>query len=159
MFKSKTIIILLVILSLIILTIIFYPTPKTGNQTTDTLSTSFTNTKEKIAFLKQYVNLPSEIEASEYHIVYFSGSGLGIGPSEWDFEMVFRLEPKNLKYWTNNIPESSTAYNLAWAKELLPSDWQLNSEPKYYKRSGELTVFEPEAIIFWKISTIDPIEE
>lgn len=146
---------MLAILSTIILVIVFYPIPKTGNKTTDTLSSSFTNTQEKIDFLKRYVNLPSEVEASEYHIVYFSGSGIGVGPSEWDFNMVFRLEPKHIKYWTDNIEESSTAYDLAWAKELLPKDWQLQSEPKYYARSGELTVFETEAIILWKISTID----
>ena len=146
---------MLAILSAIILVIVFYPTPKTGNQTTDTLSNSFANTQEKIAFLKKYVNLPSEVEASEYHIIYFSGSGIGLGPSEWDFEMVFRLRPENLEYWTNNIQESPTAFDLAWAKELLPKDWQLSSEPSYYARSGELTVFEAESIILWKISTID----
>ncbi len=153
--KNSLLFIILAILSTIILLIIFYPTPKTGNQTTDTLSSSFANTQEKIAFLKEYVNLPSEVEASEYHIVYFSGSGIGMGPSEWDFEMVFSLKPENLKYWTNNIQESSTAFDLAWAKELLPKDWQLSSKPSYYARSGELTVFETESIILWKISTID----
>ena len=155
MSKNKSYLYGLAVLAIIILTIIFYPTPKTGNQTTDTLSTSFNSKKERIDFLENYLNLPTEIEDTAYHIVYYSGSGIGMGAKEWDFRIIAKLSPENLKKWLENAKESPKAFDLSWAKELLPQDWQIKSEPKYYLRSGELSVFEPEGIIFWKISSID----
>ncbi len=154
MADNKSILYGLAVLLIIILTIVFYPTPATGNHTTDTLSSSFNNKEEKINFLKSYINLPTEIKDSEYHLIYFSGSGIGVGPSEWDFKILVKIAPENLAKWLENIKESTEEFDLSWAKELLPDNWQISSGPKYYLRSGELTVFEDEAIIFWRLNTL-----
>ncbi len=128
------------------------------NRSTDTRSSQFATDAEKIAFLQQYLTLPSPVEAAEYHIVYHDNSTGGVpGPSDWDMRVVLRVAPTQLEGWTVDMqPVAADAVDLAWGYELLPVDaqWKINSEPTIYTRNNVIVaVFAPEGILFKRVWT------
>lgn len=152
----KLIFFAVIVLALTLAIIIFYPTPNMANKTVDRFSSSFGSKQEKIDFLKDYINLPTNIEDCEYHIIYYSPSGLTIGAAEWDFNMILKLNDEDLASWLTEAKEREEGFDLSWAKSILPNSWQLNSKPKYYIfKTGEMTVFEEEAVILWKLANAD----
>lgn len=122
--------------------------------TTDTRSSAFSDDSSKIAFLKKYVKLDSEVEATEFHIQYWDKSGgLLPAPSDWDMQIALKVEPQNLPLWTKGFTPGGQD-DLAWGYRLLPVDarWTIRSKPVLYTRGMTvLAVFEPEGIIFKQI--------
>ncbi len=151
---EKLIYFAIAIIVIALLVIIFYPVPGIGNKTTDKLSSAFSSKEDKISFLKDYINLPTEVEDCEYHIIYYAPSGISLGATEWSFKMMFELKPDKLEEWLSEAKESETGFDLAWVKEL-PKFKLPKSEAKHYRfKTGELTVFEKESIVFWNLSNI-----
>lgn len=135
-----------------------FQTETRADKTTDTLSAQFANDAEKIAFLKQYLTLHSEIEGTEFHIRYYDHSmGLVPGPSDWDIQVVLKIAPENLSAWTSGWQlGSSQNVDLSWGYALLPQEprWKVESQPAVSIQLNDvMAVFEQEGILFRRIWT------
>jgi hypothetical protein len=121
--------------------------------TTDTRSSELPNEQAKIEFLKKYLKLHSEIDATEFHIRYQDNSGIVPGPSDWDIEVVMKVPKDKLGLWTTGLQKADQA-DLSWGFDLLPKDerWAIHSKPAIY-RQGQTVValFEPEGIVFKRV--------
>ncbi len=128
------------------------------NRTTNTYSKQFTTDVDKIQFLKRYLVFPSDIEATEFHVIYYDNSG-GIipGPSDWKIKAVLKIAPQHLAAWTQNIKATAKPQELAWGYSLAHQrGWVLHSQPKIYAATGKLiAVFEQEGIIFKQLTTLN----
>lgn len=127
------------------------------SKTTDTRSTSFATESEKIAFLKQYLTMPSAVKQTEFHVVYHDNSGGFVaGPSEWDIQAAIRIAPDDIVHWTDGMQlvESSTV-DLAWAHTLVQQGgWNVNSDPVVYERSGSMVaVYESDGVVAKRVWT------
>ena len=125
-----------------------------GRLTTDTRSSTFSDNRSKIAFLKKYLKMPSAIEEAEFHVVYQDNSGgLVPGPSDWDIQVVLRVKLENVPLWTNGMTRVDLA-DLSWGYSLLPSaeQWAVKSKPVIYEQGRTVVaVFEPEGTIFKRV--------
>jgi hypothetical protein len=133
---------------------------KEASLTTDTRSSHFHSTEEKISFLRTYLVFPSPASAAEFHIVYHDNSGgLVPGPSDWDIRAVLKISPENLASWIEGLDRTSEEADLAWGFDLLPkgdSNWIVKSAPEIYYRQNSSTVvalFRKEGIVFKKVTT------
>jgi hypothetical protein len=122
--------------------------------TTDTRSAQFATDAEKIAFLRRYVTLYSEVEATEFHIVYHDNSGGRVpGPSDWDMRVALKIAPTDTPAWTSGLQEIDGAdLDLSWGTDLLPNTprWARTSQPRVYERGGGdviVAVFASEGIV------------
>lgn len=83
--------------------------------TTDTRSDSFHIKEEKLAFLKEYLIMPSEVIDAEYHIMFWDNSGGMVpGPSDWDIRAVLKVAEEDIPLWTADM------------KRILPEQLDLN---------------------------------
>jgi hypothetical protein len=123
--------------------------------TTDTMSLQFARGEEKIAFLERYLNLPTKVEAAEYHIVFYDNSkGRVPGPSDWDIRVVVKVAPKDIPLWLESLTETAEPFDLAWVYELAKAGgWQLTSAPKFFVGNKRVAVFETEGVVVWWLST------
>jgi hypothetical protein len=131
------------------------PVPGEKSRTTDTYSRDINSNAAKIAFLQEYLSTPSDILATEFHIVYHDNSGgLVPGPSDWDIQAVIKVAPDDLPHWQAGLtPLTAEGVDLAWAYVLLPTDpaWSITSEPQNFqgKLSNHIvSTFAPEGIVF-----------
>lgn len=70
------------------------------NKTTDTHSKTLGNTQDKILFLKKYFQLRTEVEDTEFHLVYQDNStGLLAGPSDWSYAIALKVHPDSIDKW------------------------------------------------------------
>lgn len=135
------------------------PTGGAGsNQTTVMRSATLTSDADKIAFLQQYLKLPSPVAATEFQIIYHDNSGGGVpGPSDWDIKAVFKVAPADLPRWTDHMQQVAAGeVDLDWGYALLPDEarWAVTSQPVLYTGAGEVVaVFEREGIVFKHIWT------
>jgi len=152
------------LLSVLLFTVIFVlrfiePDNDEPNKTTDTWSSEFTGIDEKLAFLTEYLIMPSEVLDAEYHIVYHDNStGLIPGPSDWDVRVALKIKAEELPLWTDGFDGvSPNEIDLAWWNEL-PSDdisWD-SAGAEYYKRESSfsyLVVFPDTGVILKAVST------
>lgn len=133
--------------------------PPTPSRTTDTYSSQFASDEQKIAFLGKYLNLPSKIEAAEFHVVYHDNSGsFAPGPSDWTIEAAVKLAPDSIPLWISGM-EIQETQDISWGHALIAGDqekWDLQSRPLIYKQPNEnvfVAVFEKEGVLFKSIST------
>jgi hypothetical protein len=121
--------------------------------TTDTKSSQFATNEEKIAFLERYLNLPTKVEAAEYHIVYQDNStGRVPGPSGWDMRVVVKVAPEDIPLWLESSTETTEPFDLTWAYDLV-KEWQLKSVPKFFVGNKRAAVFETEGVLVVWLST------
>ncbi len=101
--------------------------PAAKSRTTDTYSRDFSSSAAKIAFLQEYLSTPSDILATEFHIVFHDNSGgLVPGPSGWDIQAVIKVAPLDLSRWQVGLtPLPAEGVDLAWAYALLPTRLRL----------------------------------
>jgi hypothetical protein len=130
----------------------------TPSRTTDTYSTALATDADKIAFLQQYLTLPSPIAATEFHIVYHDNMANGVpGPSDWDMQVAIKVAPSDLPRWTAGMEQIALdKTDLAWGYALLPQEgrWAIATQPALYRRAGTImAVFEREGIIFKRVWT------
>ena len=107
--------------------------------TTDTKSTSFQDTAQKISFLKKYVVCPSAVIDTEFHIYYHdSGTGAVPGPSDWNIAVAVKINPKDLPLWTEEMHEiQGEEVDPKWWDELPIQDWEMTEEPVFYQRAEQ----------------------
>ena len=124
------------------------------SMTTDTRSSSLPDDASKIAFLRKYLVMPSQVQATEFHIEYHDNDGgLVPGPSEWDMRVVMKVDPAKLPLWTDGFTPAEGA-DLSWGYTLLPSEkrWAIKSKPKVYQRGhAVVAIFETEGIVFKRV--------
>ena len=108
--------------------------------TTDTKSTVFEDRDGKLDFLDRYLDMPSEIIDTAYHIIYQDNSkGRVPGPSDYNIRAAFTVAAGDLPLWTKDmkkiLPEQ---VNPDWWEDLKTSDftWDIPSDAEYYKRPG-----------------------
>ncbi len=126
------------------------------NRSTNTYSKQFATDAEKISFLKRYLLLPSGVEATEFHVVFYDNSGGSVpGPSDWDIQAVLKVAPKHLSAWTQNLQVTAQKQDLAWGYRLAQQrGWKLNAAPKVYTMAGKIVaVFEKEGFIFKQLTS------
>ena len=113
------------------------------NRSTDTRSTDFKNFDEKIAFLKEYIQDPTEILDAEYHIMYWdNSSGLLPAPSDWDMTMAIKLNPQDIPQWLDGMHEvTKKEIDMSWWDELYPTldSWNLGEPSAYYERDDSFS--------------------
>lgn len=134
------------------------PRPTAAGKTTDTRSAALPSDADKIAFLQQYLTLPSPIAATEFHIVYHDNAAGGLpGPSDWDMQAAIKVTPADLPRWTDGMQQVATGeVDLGWGYALLPHEprWTIASQPVVYTRAGTIVaVFEREGIVFKRVFT------
>jgi hypothetical protein len=124
--------------------------------TTDKRSSDFSDDQAKVEFLKKYLKMYSEIEATEFHVRYQDNSGgLVPGPSDWDMQVVMKMPKDKVGLWTRGL-EKTVEADLSWGDDLLPNDerWAIRSKPMIYSRgSSVVAVFESEGIVFKRTKT------
>ncbi len=126
---------------------------ETASLTTDTLSSQFATDEEKIAFLERYLNLPTKVEAAEYHIVYHDNStGRVPGPSDWDMRVVIKVAPEDIDTWLESLTETTEPFDLAWVYDFA-KNWQLTSSPKFFVGDKDVALFEVEGVVVVWLST------
>ena len=131
-----------------------------NNKTTDTWSFEFKEADEKLAFLSEYLTMPSDIIDAEYHIVYHDNSaGMIPGPSDWDIRVALKVKPENIPLWLDGFTAvSPEEIDLIWWSELASGSisWS-NANAEYYKRDNGfsyLVIFPDENVILKAISTM-----
>jgi hypothetical protein len=137
-----------VVLAVGVLVMVFFAAE--AKRTTDTRSSDFSDDQAKMAFLKKYLKMYSEIEATEFHVRYQDNSGLVPGPSNWDMQVVMKIPRDKLGPWTTGLKKTDQA-DLSWGYDLLPKDerWAIRSKPTIYCRGQTVVaVFESEGIVF-----------
>ena len=134
-------------------------TEKSQDKTTDKWSVEFSDAEEKLNFLAEYLNMPSEIIDAEYHIVYHDNSqGLVPGPSDWDIRAALKINPDNIALWTEGFePASPEEIDFAWWEGISFAGISLDgAKAEYYRRDNSfvyLVVFAQEGIILKAMST------
>src|SRR5262245_40161450 len=100
------------------------PRPTAAGKSTDTRSAALATDADKIAFLQQYLTLPSPIAATEFHIVYHDNAAGGLpGPSDWDVQAVIKVAPADLPRWTDGMQQVAAGeVDLGWGYALLPHE-------------------------------------
>jgi len=130
--------------------------------TTDTWSTELENHDEKIQFLKEYVECPSEVLDAEYHIIFQDNSkGFVPGPSYWTVSAAIKINNSDIDEWTSDMEEvSKEQIDTNWWSNLNITDWNisdwnindwiLNDSTACYKRPNEssyLVVYDEQGIL------------
>ena len=123
---------------------------------TDTRSASLRGDAAKIEFLKRYLLLPSEVEATEFHIVYKENNkGMMPGPADFDIRTAVKVPPDKVALWTKDMGSPKPQpFDVAWAYELLPKEdrWTIHSPPTYYEHDRvQVVTFAPEGIVFKRV--------
>lgn len=130
-----------------------------ANKTTDTRSATLKTDAEKIAFLQQYLKLPSEIMATEFHIVYHDNAQGLPGPSDYDIRAALKVAPEAVARWSDGLqPVDAATTDLTWTTDLLPPQprWAHASPPQVYMRPGAqvvVVVYAPEGIVLKRVWT------
>ena len=122
---------------------------------TDTRSASVHGDPAKIEFLKRYLLLPSEVDATEFHIVYKENNkGMMPGPADFDIRAAVKVPPDKVPLWIKDMGTPKPPFDVAWAYELLPKEdrWTIHSTPTYYEHDRvQVVTFEPEGIVFKRV--------
>jgi hypothetical protein len=104
-------------------------------QSTDTYSSSFSNKKEKIAFLQKYFHLKTKVRDAEYYIMIQDNSGGFVpGPSFWHKQIALKLDRYNLDQWIDTSLEVE-AYPLPDWSHILPPNkyWSIKGKKRFFE--------------------------
>jgi hypothetical protein len=137
------------------LTVLAVIRPKPAAMATDTRSAALQGDRAKLDFLKKYLRLPTEVQATEFHITYQDNSkGMVPGPSDYDLRVVVKVSPDKVPQWSAEMGQPTAPFDVAWAYELLPKEdrWRITSTPVYYQRERvQVVTFAPEGIVFKRV--------
>ena len=129
------------------------------SNTTDTYSSQFKTSNERIAFLKKYVKLCSSVADTEFHIQYQDDSEYTFVPStsEWHMKVVMKISKKDIAKWRKGFVEEKKMVNLDFGHNLIKGNprWSLKSKAKIYRNETGtiLAIFEKEGVIFKEIES------
>ncbi len=131
-----------------------------SSKTIDKHSSEFPDDKAKVAFLKTYIKMYSDIESAEFYIVYRDNTAGVPGPSDWSMEVVMKMSRDKVSLWTAGLQPAKEEVDLSWGYNLVPADrkWAIQSKPSLFIRGHSVVaVFEPEGIVFKRIrSALEP---
>jgi hypothetical protein len=130
--------------------------PGSRDMTTNTRSASLPTEQAKIEFLNRYLVLPTDVQGTEFHIVFHDNrKGLVPGPSDFDIQVAVKVPPDKVSAWTAEMPKAAAPFDVSWAQDVLPRDdrWATHSTPHYYERAGVYVVtYEPEGIVLKRVT-------
>jgi hypothetical protein len=123
--------------------------------TTDTQSSRFATKEEAIQFLEPYLDLPTVIEDTAYHIVYHDNSQGVPGPSDWDMKIALKVSSQDIDAWLEGYAVSSEPFDITWGYEFAETrGWTIATKPAFYTKAGEqIAVFISEGVMFKWLST------
>lgn len=137
------------------LTVLAVVRPKPGSRATDTRSASLRDDAAKLEFLKRYLKLPSDVQATEFDIRYHDNNkGLVPGPSDFDVRAVVKVSPDKVALWTADMGQPTSPFDVAWAYALLPKEdrWTITSAPTFYEHDRvQVVTFGPEGVVFKRV--------
>ncbi len=156
--KSKVIVIALALLTVAAAGGLILAAFMTGSEsrTVSQRSADLPDDAAKLAFLKKYLKMESDIDAVEFFIVYHDNSRMVPGPSDWDMRIAMRMPPDRVNAWSTGLLVADEKSDLAWGYDLLPKSerWAIHSKPKIYTRGRTVVaIFEPEGIVFKRAAT------
>ena len=130
---------------------------KSGTRTTDTNSRSLKSRELKIAFLKDYMASPTEVQDAEFHIVVHDNSGgLLAGPSDSDFKAAVKVKPDKVPKWAEGCEAARLEVRPSWVDPLLSGKdgWDVRGQPDTYRCGREERVIHVhEGVIFRRLTT------
>lgn len=113
---------------------------KSGSGTTNTKSRKIASKELRIAFLKDFMAYPSEVQDAEFHIIAQDNSGglLG-GPSDADFKAAVKVKPDDVVKWAQGCTAARLEVRPAWADTMLSGKdgWDVASQPDTYRCGRE----------------------
>lgn len=127
-------------------------------RTTDTASSAFDTTADRVDFLTDYITERSPILETQFHIVYRDNStGMIPGPSDWTIRYAVRVDPGDLDLWTEGMAVIDPVEN--WDESML-AGWPITTDsPVFYQRPGlTLAVYEADGVVVGYDSTV-PLSE
>jgi hypothetical protein len=139
---------------------LFVAITATGPLTTDTRSSDLPDDAAKVAFLRNYLKLHSDVEAAEFHIVFADNSRGLPAPSDFDMQVAIKIDRDELPLWTADVQQTTESVDLSWGYELLPNTdrWAIQSKPDIYTRgSTVVAVFSAEGIVFKRAHTFGTV--
>ncbi|MDR0272589.1 MAG: hypothetical protein LBI27_04660 [Clostridiales bacterium] len=114
------------------------------NRSTNTLSSEFETAAERIAFLSEYLVMPTEIIDADFHVIYHDNSGFLPGPSDWYVHVAVLVEPDLIDEWILGFEETeeNPIENMPrWSG--VPTEnvnWQgIDETSEFYKRPNSRT--------------------
>jgi len=126
-------------------------------RSTDTRSSAFPTSTERVRFVKAYVLSPTDFEDAEFHIVLHDNSrGFIAGSDDYDMRIAVRVQPELVEKWTIGCSEAALSPRFAWAKEILGAreGWDVKSKPQTVvcARGEQRVLHVKEGIIFRQLS-------
>ena len=146
---------ILVGLAVLTLVIQTYSQPaNNGEWSVDQRSSDLPDDPSKIAFLKKYLRMDSEIERAEFHLRYKDNSGGFVpAPSDLNLEVVMRMDPADVPLWTAGLQQSEEMIDLAWGHALLrDSGWNVHTSPVVFVRDRTVVAaFKADGVVFKRV--------
>lgn len=131
--------------------------------TTNTSSAEFATAAERIEFAGRYVDFAGPVDDVYFDIVYFDNAdGRAPGPSDWDMEFVFVIDPSTVDAWTLEHSEVDEL-NIVWANRLLDGAiangaierGEFISPPRHFERFGSrVSVYADDGIVLRRVATL-----
>lgn len=132
---------------------------KSGTRTTDTRSVAMKSKELKLAFLKDYLGSPTEVQDAEFHILVHDNSGaLLSGPSDSDFKAAVKVKADHVPKWADGCTAARLDVRPPWVEPLLKgkTGWDVGSQPDTYRCGREERVIHVrEGVIFRRITTVE----
>ncbi len=154
--RSSFLCILLILLALYLSLQVHAQRETLPDRSTDTTSTAFSSSEERIHFLDTYLNFPSPIKDAHYHIVYFdNASSFPPGPSDWDIRIVIWLEPQNVPLWLEGMKEISELEDqFTWVTEFDAGlEPEALTDASYFEALGKRAALLGEGVLALWFST------
>jgi len=128
-------------------------------------SSEFKDIKRKLDFLEKNIKFFSNVIDAEFSL--FNDNGLKTGkscnfpytipaPSSWNYRIVFKIKVESISKWIKGFEERKYI-NFSKVIKLIPQNWNVKSEPKYYGSkdgSASIAVYFKEGVIL-KIVDVD----
>lgn len=125
-------------------------------------SDDFDSKDHRIEILKREIRSFSDFEDAEFKLFNVNGFSNGRldvpGASSWDYKFGIKVKSTDLDRWTEGMVRvDSIDYNKDWIALIIEkrkSDWSINSQPEYYRRTGfdvMLVLYRAEGIVFKRV--------
>jgi hypothetical protein len=126
----------------------------TGSKSVDQHSADLPDDSSKIAFLKTYLHMESEIEGAEFHIQFQDNSGVVPGPSDLYIDVVMKMDPSDVPRWTAGLTPTADEIDLTWGHDLLREHgWTVNGTPVVFVRGRTIVAaFQADGVVFKRVT-------
>jgi hypothetical protein len=141
----------LAVMALVVLT--FSQQANGGAGSVDQRSSDLPDDPSKIAFLKKYLQMNSEIEWAEFHLLFKDNAGLVPAPSDLDLKVVMRMDPQDVLLWTAGLEPSDEKIDFAWGHALLQErGWEVHASPLVFVRGRTVVAaFKTDGVVFKRV--------